>query len=73
VTEQRKTQVRSVLDDLAAKDRLLLEAVFLEERDKDDVCRDFQVDREYLRVLLFRARQRFRAVFTSALNKASTR
>lgn len=61
VTEQRKAQVRNVLDELSAKDRELLKQVFLEERDKDQVCRDFQVDRNYLRVLLHRARNRFRA------------
>jgi len=31
--------------------RRLLHEVFLEERDKDEVCRDFGVERDYLRVL----------------------
>jgi RNA polymerase sigma-70 factor, ECF subfamily len=73
VTEQRKAQVRKVLDDLPAKDRRLLEEVFLEERDKDQVCRDFQVDREYLRVLLFRARKRFRSAMTGDPSVAPAR
>jgi RNA polymerase sigma-70 factor, ECF subfamily len=62
-----------VLDDLPAKDRRLLEEVFLEERDKDQVCRDFKVDREYLRVLLFRARKRFRSVLTGERSIAPAR
>jgi hypothetical protein len=35
----------------------------LQERDKDQVCRDFGVDREYLRVLLHRAKQSFKALY----------
>jgi RNA polymerase sigma-70 factor (ECF subfamily) len=64
VTQQRKALVRKVLDHLPAKDRELIEQVFLQERDKDQVCRDFQIDREYLRVLLHRARNRFRVILT---------
>ena len=41
----------------------LLKAVFLEERDRDEVCREFGVDREYLRVLLFRAKQEFKTEY----------
>jgi len=57
-------QVRLVLDGLGERDRRLLKAVFLDEQDKDEVCRDFQVDRGYLRVLLHRARQSFKSQFT---------
>ena len=59
---QQKAMVHDVLTELPAKDRELIRQVFLEERNKDDVCRDFKVDREYLRVLLHRAKGRFRAV-----------
>jgi len=58
------SRVRAVLDGLGERDRRLLKAVFLEEQDKDDVCRDFHVDRSYLRVLLHRAKQTFRSHFT---------
>lgn len=66
ITLERKKQVASVLSELNDKDRVLLTAVFLEERDKDEVCRSFGVDRNYLRVLLHRARLRFRAVFSDS-------
>jgi len=56
-------QVRQVLDKLSERDRRLLREVFLEERDKDQVCRDFGVDREYLRVLLHRAKQAFKSLY----------
>jgi hypothetical protein len=32
----------------------------LDERERDSVCREFGVSRGYLRVLLHRAKQRFR-------------
>ncbi len=63
VTKETCAQVRRVLDQLPERDRRLLRAVFLEEEDKDRVCRDFGVQRDYLRVLLHRAKQNFRALY----------
>jgi RNA polymerase sigma-70 factor (ECF subfamily) len=40
-----------------------LKAVFFDERDRDEVCREFGVDRDYLRVLLHRAKQEFKAEY----------
>jgi RNA polymerase sigma-70 factor (ECF subfamily) len=57
---QIKRKVREILLHLPERDRSLLKAVFLDERDRDDVCRQFGVDREYLRVLLHRAKQEFK-------------
>lgn len=62
VTRERKEMVDRALEELGAKDRELLRQVFIEERDKDLICKDLGVDREYLRVLLHRAKGRFRAV-----------
>lgn len=56
-------KVREILEQLSERDRRLLREVFLEERDKDQVCRDFGVDREYLRVLLYRAKQSFKSLY----------
>jgi RNA polymerase sigma-70 factor, ECF subfamily len=55
--------VRNVLDELTERDRRVLRELFLEERDKDDVCRDFGVDRDYLRVLVHRAKQAFKSQY----------
>jgi RNA polymerase sigma-70 factor, ECF subfamily len=65
VYSSRETQdkVRKVLDQLPERDRRLLREVLLEERDKDEVCRDFGVDREYLRVLLHRAKKLFKSLY----------
>jgi RNA polymerase sigma-70 factor (ECF subfamily) len=61
VTQERKEMVRGILDDLPEKDRLILRAIFLEDADKDDVCKRFDVNRDYLRVMLHRAKIRFKA------------
>lgn len=63
VARQIKEKVREILHGLAPRDRFLLKAVFLEQRDRDEVCREFGVDREYLRVLLHRAKQEFKTEY----------
>ena len=60
---EQRDQVRKVMAEMPAKDQAILRRVFFEERDKADVCREFEVDREYLRVLLHRAKLRFRSLF----------
>jgi len=60
---QMKEKVREILLDLPPRDRSLLKAVFLEERDRDEVCVEFGVDRDYLRVLLHRAKQEFKTEY----------
>jgi RNA polymerase sigma-70 factor (ECF subfamily) len=61
--------VRQTLDELPEKDRCVLKAVFLEERDKDEVCRDFGVTRDYLRVLVHRAKLAFKSRYLLATRK----
>ena len=63
VTNQTRERVREILARLPEKDRRLLRAIFFEERDKDEVCKDFGVDRDYLRVMLHRAKQNFRVIY----------
>jgi RNA polymerase sigma-70 factor (ECF subfamily) len=60
VSEESKRSVRRLLEKLPAKDRRILHLLFIEEREKDEVCRICQVNRSYLRVLLHRAKNRFR-------------
>lgn len=55
--------VRQILMDLPKRDLALLRGVLLEERDKEDVCRELGVDREYLRVLLHRAKGAFKNIY----------
>jgi RNA polymerase sigma-70 factor (ECF subfamily) len=66
---QIKRKVREILLELPPRDRLLLKAIFLDERDRDEVCREFGVDREYLRVLLHRAKQEFKMEYVKRIGK----
>ena len=63
VNKQSRERVRHILDEMPQRDRDLLRAIFLEEKDKDVVCREFGVDRDYLRVLLHRAKDKFKALY----------
>jgi RNA polymerase sigma-70 factor, ECF subfamily len=53
-------KVRETLEELTERERRILREILLEERDKDEVCRDFGVTREHLRLLLHRAKKSFR-------------
>ena len=64
---QIKDKVREILLDLDPRDRALLQAVFIDERDRDQVCREFGVDRDYLRVLLHRAKQEFKTEYVKRM------
>jgi RNA polymerase sigma-70 factor (ECF subfamily) len=63
VNEEERSNVRNVLSQMPEKDRKILRWLFFDEREKGDVCRSLQVDREYLRVLVHRAKSRFRAEY----------
>ncbi len=60
ITEERKMLVKQILTQLSEGDREILRRLFLEERDKDEICREFHIDRDYLRVRVHRALARFR-------------
>jgi RNA polymerase sigma-70 factor, ECF subfamily len=67
--KQMEEKVREILDEMPERDRRILREVFLEERDKDDICRDFGVDRDYLRVLLHRAKQSFKSLYLKNIER----
>ena len=60
---EARGQVRDAIAGLPRKDKILIRRLFFEDRSKDEVCRELQVDREYLRVLIHRAKQRLRERF----------
>ena len=68
VDEEDRAQVRQVLAAMPEKDRKILRWLFFDERDKDAICNHLSVDREYLRVLLHRAKLRFRSYYLKRTN-----
>jgi len=67
VSGQLKQKVREILLRMAPRDRSLLKAVFLDERDRDEVCCEFGLGREYLRVLLHRAKLEFKEEYVKRI------
>lgn len=61
IREESMRTVSKILDQMPERDRKLLRAVFLEEKSKDQVCSEMGVDRDYLRVLLHRAKAHLRS------------
>jgi len=62
-SREMREKVRDILKSLSERDHFLLEEVFLNESDKDKICQHVGVNREYLRVLLYRSKKSFRKVF----------
>jgi RNA polymerase sigma-70 factor (ECF subfamily) len=60
IDRERRERVREILSRMPQKNQRLLTAIFLEERPVEEVCGEFGVDRNYLRVLLFRARMQLK-------------
>lgn len=71
VTEDRKRAIQQVLSQLPTKDQQILTMLFLEEISRQEVCRKFDVESDYLRVLLHRAKLRFRDILNGAKVRAA--
>jgi RNA polymerase sigma-70 factor (ECF subfamily) len=61
--QETELAVRRILGDLPERDRRLLQAVLLDERDKDEICTELGLTRDYLRVLVHRAKQSFKSFY----------
>ena len=66
--KQTQEKEQEILEELPERDRRIIKEIFLEERDKDDVCRDYGVNRDYLRVLLHRAKKAFKSHYLSKIS-----
>jgi RNA polymerase sigma-70 factor (ECF subfamily) len=61
--KQAAERVRKVIEQLPERDRRVLRAIFFEERDKDEVCRELGITRDNLRLLLHRVKRKFRDLY----------
>lgn len=64
IAQEKVKSVRAVLARLSPKDAAVLRAL-LQERDKDEICSELGVDRDYLRVLTHRAIRNFKDEYQS--------
>ena len=66
-TEQVQRLVRKLLDELPVpRDREILVRTYLQDEDKSSICEALGVDSAHYNRVLFRAKQRFRELLTSA-------
>jgi RNA polymerase sigma-70 factor, ECF subfamily len=70
IAEERKKWVRLTLQELPKTDQTVLRMFFLEDRSREYICETMGVDRAYLRVLLHRALNRFKALATASRGPA---
>lgn len=70
--EENGQLVQEILASLPERDRRILQARFFEERGNDDVCVQFGVDRDYLRVLLHRALNKFGQLYKNELYRKTS-
>jgi RNA polymerase sigma factor (sigma-70 family) len=59
LAKEKAKAVRNVLDTLNRNDRAVLIDICCHEIPRDEVCRTYNVTREHLRLILFRARRKF--------------
>jgi RNA polymerase sigma-70 factor, ECF subfamily len=51
------------LAELSDRDRTILQALYLEGKEKDEICREWNMSDAQFRVVLFRAKERFRRAY----------
>jgi RNA polymerase sigma-70 factor (ECF subfamily) len=66
-------EMRDAIDhgmkELAERDRVILKALYLEGREKSSICAEWGMSDAQFRVVLFRAKERFRRVYSSEMKR----
>ena len=69
---EMRDAIDSGLAELAERDRMILRQLYLEGKDKEDICKEWKMSDAQFRVVLFRAKERFRKVYTSDVKHRTT-
>ena len=59
------------LAELAERDRMVLRSLYLEGKEKEDICKEWDMTDAQFRVVLFRAKERFRRVYPRGGSKSN--
>ena len=73
IAEEVNERVRDAVKSLAPKERDLIRKIFFQELEKDEVCADLGVTRDYLRVLMHRAIEHLREALERQDLRSKTR
>ena len=60
---EMRDAIDSGLAELAERDRTILRSLYLDGKDKDEICREWNMSDSQFRVVLFRAKERFRRAY----------
>lgn len=67
--ERTASAVRTLIDAMDnSRDRKLLYGYFIQEKDKEEICKELDLSHRHFDRVLFRAKQRFKELITSGMN-----
>jgi RNA polymerase sigma-70 factor (ECF subfamily) len=58
------------LKELAERDRMILRSLYLEGKDKENICKEWGMSDAQFRVVLFRAKERFRRAYNAEMKRS---
>lgn len=62
--------IDSGLAELADRDRAILRSLYLDGKDKDEICKEWKMTDAQFRVVLFRAKERFRRAYIGEIKQS---
>jgi len=68
---EMREAIDSGLKELAERDRAILRSLYLEGKDKEEICTQWGMSDAQFRVVLFRAKERFRRVYNTEMKRTS--
>jgi RNA polymerase sigma-70 factor (ECF subfamily) len=68
---EMRDSINHGLNELAERDRLILRALYLDGKEKDEICRQWGMSDAQFRVVLFRAKERFRRVYGTEMKRSA--
>ncbi len=69
---EMRDSIDNGLQELAERDRAILRSLYLEGREKEDICREWTMTDAQFRVVLFRAKERFRRAYGMEMKRNSS-
>jgi RNA polymerase sigma-70 factor (ECF subfamily) len=69
---EMRDSIDNGLAELAERDRMVLRALYLEGKEKEEICKEWGMTDSQFRVVLFRAKERFRRVYSPDLKRTGT-
>jgi RNA polymerase sigma-70 factor (ECF subfamily) len=69
-TLELRDAIDNGLKELAERDRMILRSLYLEGKEKEHICRDWGMSDAQFRVVLFRAKERFRRAYSTEMKRS---